>query len=108
MPSRAAELIETLGLRPHPEGGFIYFLLTRDTFSRWHRVRSDEVWHLYEGGPLELLEVDLDAGLLERHCLGRILRRFRTALGPSRRGAAADEPLAGVRVASMTHGFLRT
>ena len=27
------------------------------TFSRWHQVASDEVWHLYEGGPLELLEL---------------------------------------------------
>jgi len=97
MPSRAAELIERLGLRPHPEGGFyrevfrselpvtpmdgrgsraaittIYFLLTPDTFSRWHRVRSDEVWHLYEGGPLELFEADLAAGTIDRHCLSRV------------------------------------
>lgn len=97
MPSRAVELIETLGLQPHPEGGFfreifrspqivmpgdgrgarpsittIYFLLTRDTVSRWHRVRSDEVWHLYEGGPLELLEADLDTGSLQRTWLGQI------------------------------------
>jgi uncharacterized protein len=95
--SRATELIEMLRLQPHPEGGFfreifrstssvtpsdgrgaraaittIYFLLTRDTFSRWHRVRSDEVWHLYEGGPLELLESDLSAGILERHCLAQV------------------------------------
>ena len=95
MTSRAAELIERLGLRPHPEGGFfreifrsehavipddgresraaittIYFLLTRDTFSRWHRVRSDEVWHLYEGGPLELFEADLDRKTAARHSLG--------------------------------------
>lgn len=95
--SRAVELIEKLGLQPHPEGGFfreifrsahslapgdgrgsraaittIYFLLTRDTFSRWHRVRSDEVWHLYEGGPLELLELDLDARTLEKHSLANI------------------------------------
>ena len=94
MHSRAAELIETLRLQPHPEGGFfreifrsahsvtpvdgrgaraaittIYFLLTRDTFSRWHRVRSDEVWHLYEGGPLELLEMDPRLGSLQRHRL---------------------------------------
>jgi predicted cupin superfamily sugar epimerase len=97
MPSRAAELIEKLALRPHPEGGFfrevfrsgdvvtpgdgrgarpaittIYFLLTRDTVSRWHRVRSDEIWHLYEGGPLDLLEADLDRGTLRRHVLGRV------------------------------------
>jgi predicted cupin superfamily sugar epimerase len=97
MNSRAAELIEQLGLQPHPEGGFfsevfrsedyvtpsdgrgvraaittIYFLLTRDTVSRWHRVRSDEVWHLYEGGPLELLDADLDSGACRRSLLGRV------------------------------------
>ena len=83
MHPRAAALIETLDLEPHPEGGFyrelfrssetvrpsdqrgdrsalttIYFLLTAESYSRWHRVRSDEVWHLYEGGPLEVLELD--------------------------------------------------
>jgi len=26
--------------------------------SRWHRVASDEVWHYYEGDPLELLLAD--------------------------------------------------
>ena len=82
MHPRAAELIAALDLRPHPEGGFyrqifrsamqvspmdgrspraalttIYFLLTEGSFSRWHQVASDEVWHLYEGGPLELLEL---------------------------------------------------
>lgn len=97
MSSRTAELIEKLRLEPHPEGGFyrevfrsehfvtpadgrgdraaittIYFLLTQDTSSRWHRVQSDEVWHLYEGGPLELLEADLDTRSLKRHCLGII------------------------------------
>ena len=97
MHPRATELIERLQLQPHPEGGFfreifrsaksvtsadgrgaraaittIYFLLTRDTFSRWHRVRSDEVWHLYEGGPLELLDLDSDTGTLTRNSLGRV------------------------------------
>jgi hypothetical protein len=87
MHSRAAELIRTLALRPHPEGGHygevfrslrhvraldrdversaltsIYFLLTAGEHSRWHRVRSDEAWHWYEGDPLELLRLD-DAGL---------------------------------------------
>ena len=94
MHPRAAELIATLDLRPHPEGGFcrevfrststvatndergqraalttIYFLLVRGTVSRWHRVRSDEVWHLYEGDPLELLELDASAEQLARHRL---------------------------------------
>jgi uncharacterized protein len=88
---RAAELIEQLGMQPHPEGGFyrelyrsssrvqpddarpprpalttIYFLLPEGAHSRWHRVASDEVWHLYEGGPLELFQATPDGRALER------------------------------------------
>ena len=80
MHQRATDLIDALRLEPHPEGGFyreiyrsasrvrpddgradrsattsIYFLLIAGTHSRWHRGASDEIWHLYEGGPLELL-----------------------------------------------------
>jgi len=76
---RAAALISTLNLIPHPEGGYygevfrssqevdphdnrgsrsaittIYFLLIEDAISRWHRVSSDEIWHFYEGQPLDL------------------------------------------------------
>lgn len=94
MHPRASELIDALGLRPHPEGGFyreiyrsasqvtppdgrgvrsalttIYFLLPNAVHSRWHRVRSDEVWHLYEGGPLELFELRADGSALARHVL---------------------------------------
>ena len=94
MHPRAAELIAALDLRPHPEGGFyreifrsdarvgpedgrgaraalttIYFLLAEGAHSRWHRVSSDEVWHLYEGGPLELLELDATSQSLQRHHL---------------------------------------
>jgi predicted cupin superfamily sugar epimerase len=79
MSDRAAELVATLGLIPHPEGGYyaevyravasvqpadgrglraalttIYFLLPAGAVSRWHRVLSDEVWHFYEGAPLDL------------------------------------------------------
>lgn len=86
MHPRARQLIEELQLEPHPEGGFyrelyrsasfvqpldgrerrhalttIYFLLPAGAHSRWHRVSSDEVWHLYEGGPLELLLADPEA-----------------------------------------------
>ncbi len=96
MDPRASELIATLNLEPHPEGGFyrelfrstdvvtpadgrgprtalttIYFLLTAEACSRWHHVGSDEVWHLYEGGPLELLEVDGASRRMARHLLGR-------------------------------------
>ena len=94
MHPRAAELIATLFLQPHPEGGFfrelfrsgaqvepadgrgsraalttIYFLLPEGSVSRWHRVASDEVWHLYEGGPLELLELTASGYDLVRHRL---------------------------------------
>jgi predicted cupin superfamily sugar epimerase len=73
--------IEKLRLEPHPEGGYfrqtyqselviarealpagftgartastaIYFLLEGRNFSAFHRLRSDEVWHFYAGGPL--------------------------------------------------------
>jgi predicted cupin superfamily sugar epimerase len=94
MHPRAAELIAKLNLEPHPEGGYyreifrsadlvmpadgrgpraalttIYFLLPAGIVSRWHRVASDEVWHLYEGGPLEVLSVDPLCSALTRHRL---------------------------------------
>jgi len=76
---RAAELVAVLQLQRHPEGGYyretfrsahsvssarhggprsalttIDFLLARGQFSAWHRVASDEVWHLLEGPALRL------------------------------------------------------
>jgi predicted cupin superfamily sugar epimerase len=73
----AARLIAHLALAPHPEGGFyretyrspltvptprgpraahtaIYFLLPAGVFSGLHRVASDEVWHHYQGDPIDL------------------------------------------------------
>lgn len=75
MHPRALELIEALQLQAHPEGGYyrrlfesaqqlpggrpcstaIVFLLLGGAVSRWHRVDADELWHFYEGAPLELL-----------------------------------------------------
>jgi predicted cupin superfamily sugar epimerase len=97
LPARAAALVRQLDLRPHPEGGWyrelfrgdgtvrpaddrgeraalttIYFLLVAGTASRWHRVTSDEAWHLYEGDPLELLELAPDASSLACHLLAPI------------------------------------
>ena len=93
--SRVEELVSELRLAPHPEGGFyreiwrgglgvdpadgrgrraaltsIYFLLPARAVSRWHRVRSEEIWHHYEGAPLELLLVPPDEIRLERFRLG--------------------------------------
>ncbi|HKO57679.1 MAG TPA: cupin domain-containing protein [Thermoanaerobaculia bacterium] len=87
MPDRPSELIARFGLLPHPEGGWyhqafrsphdvapedgrgtrkaltaIYFLLRRGECSRWHRVRSDEIWTHLEGDPLHLyLSSDLSS-----------------------------------------------
>ncbi len=75
MHPRALELIEALNLQAHPEGGYyrrlfespqraandrvcsssIVFLLPAGAVSRWHRVDADELWHFYEGAPLQLL-----------------------------------------------------
>jgi predicted cupin superfamily sugar epimerase len=94
MHARATELIDKLKLEAHPEGGYyreifrsadlvapadgrgpraalttIYFMLPAGIVSRWHRVASDEVWHLYEGGPLEVLSVDPACRAVTRHTL---------------------------------------
>ena len=81
--NRVDELVATLGLAPHPERGYfvethraplavtapthpgpraagtaIYFLITSAAPSTFlHRLLSDEVFHLYEGGPLEILRL---------------------------------------------------
>ncbi|MBL8308635.1 MAG: cupin domain-containing protein [Rubrivivax sp.] len=96
MPARARVLIDELGLRPHPEGGFyaevfrstrsvqphdarsarralttIDFLLVAGQCSAWHRVRSDEVWHLLEGDGLRLWTAPPDLSRFEAHELRR-------------------------------------
>ena len=75
-------VVELLGLSPHPEGGFykenfrvssstaIYFLLPAGTFSAFHRIPQDEVWHHYDGDPLELHVIHPDERY-ERVILGR-------------------------------------
>lgn len=84
----ADEIIERLGLRPHPEGGAyaetwrhapggeergagsaIYYLLRAGEESRWHRVDAAEVWHYYAGAPLEL-RISEKQGKVERVILG--------------------------------------
>jgi predicted cupin superfamily sugar epimerase len=89
---RANELIARLGLAPHPERGYyvesyraslvvdglphgapraastaIYFLVTRAQPTTYlHRLRSDELFHLYEGGPLDVLLLGASAGEVRR------------------------------------------
>ena len=99
--SDAAFWIERLDLRPHPEGGYyretyrsaeivaqsalpprfdgarafstaVYFLITRDAFSAFHRIRSDELWHFYAGGAVTLAVLDAGGmGELATESLGR-------------------------------------
>lgn len=38
-------------------GTAIYYLITSETFSAMHRLRSDEVFHFYLGDPLEMLQL---------------------------------------------------
>ncbi|MEO0495127.1 MAG: cupin domain-containing protein [Actinomycetota bacterium] len=74
-PLTAEEIIELLGLEPHPEGGrfaetwrapgdgrsagtAIYFLLRAGERSHWHRVDAAEIWHHYAGAPLVLSTSD--------------------------------------------------
>jgi predicted cupin superfamily sugar epimerase len=52
----------------------IYFLLPAGTFSALHRVRSDEVWHHYDGDPVELHTVDA-GGAHACTVLGRAIDR---------------------------------
>ncbi len=82
-PEQIQSLIDTYNLAPHPEGGYyreifrskdnvvspvcnekrsaatqIYFLLGKRDISRFHRVVHDEIWHFYEGSPLNLICFD--------------------------------------------------
>ena len=91
----ARELVEKLALLPHPEGGWyreiyrarervqtrrglrsavttIHYLLEQGQLSRWHVVESAEIWHFYDGAPLELLAYDPVTRTLERHVLGDV------------------------------------
>ncbi|HSZ61955.1 MAG TPA: cupin domain-containing protein [Terriglobales bacterium] len=79
--------IRTLGLQPHPEGGYyrqtyradlvleelppqfsgprpvstaIYFLLDGKNFSAFHRLQSDELWHFHLGASLTIHVIDPD------------------------------------------------
>jgi predicted cupin superfamily sugar epimerase len=94
---RVDELIQSLELKAHPEGGYysetwrsplrvapsddrgsrsalttIYFLLPAGAVSRLHRVRSDEIWIHIEGAALELLRIPPDEWRLDRITLGTL------------------------------------
>jgi predicted cupin superfamily sugar epimerase len=41
--------------RPHAAGSAIVVIETPRDFSAMHRLQTDEVWHFYDGSPLDLL-----------------------------------------------------
>lgn len=78
----AQAYIRHLNLLPHPEGGYyketyrsnseqdfegfkglrnyatgIYFLIEKNNFSAFHKIKSDEMWHFYGGDALEVIEI---------------------------------------------------
>jgi predicted cupin superfamily sugar epimerase len=87
--NRKEKLIQQLELIPHPEGGYyketyrsegsiskstlpadysgdrsystgIYFMLIADTFSAFHKINQDEMWHFYDGSSIELHMITSD------------------------------------------------
>lgn len=94
------EVVEQLGLQPHPEGGFynetyrsttafergnvfpaarnhstaIYYLLEDNDFSTYHRIKSDELWHHYFGESFVISVIHED-GRFEEIVLGKNLHQ---------------------------------
>jgi len=46
------------------------FLLPKGCISRLHRIKSDEFWHFYSGGPLVVVELDPKSGRTRSTTLG--------------------------------------
>ncbi len=44
-----------VGQEAKPVCSAIYYLLTPDTYSKIHRLRTDEIFHFYLGDPVEML-----------------------------------------------------
>jgi predicted cupin superfamily sugar epimerase len=101
--NKPESIIRDLELVSHPEGGWfretyrsslqvpfnsseneffgnravstcIYFLLTSGSFSAFHRIRQDEIWHFYDGYPLALHMIN-SAGEHSVSIIGRDFER---------------------------------
>ena len=112
-------LINKYGLVPHPEGGYfrevyrsmgklesgflpdnfdedhvystaIYFMLKSGQFSKFHKLKQDEIWHFYYGHPLVVIFLE-DNGNIEEHILSNMLMEGHTfhALMPANTWIAA-------------------
>ncbi|MFH1452595.1 MAG: cupin domain-containing protein [Armatimonadota bacterium] len=97
-----SELVQAYNLEPHPEGGYyketyrsegsipandlpehsgdrnystaIFFLLPEGDVSKLHRIKSDEMWHFYMGGPLTIVQINLE-GKVEKIVLGSDIKK---------------------------------
>ncbi|MDA3861074.1 MAG: cupin domain-containing protein [Melioribacteraceae bacterium] len=96
--NKSKQWISKLNLKPHPEGGYysevyrsdeiissaslnkrysgsrsistsIYFLLNGNQFSAFHKIKSDELWHFYDGSAINIYIVS-ENGVLEIVKLG--------------------------------------
>ena len=103
MNQKVKQYIEKLQLKPHPEGGYykeiyrageiilpenlpmrykssrnfstsIYFLLEGNQVSNFHRLRSDEQWHFYDGSSIDVYVID-ENGNLNKILLGRNIEK---------------------------------
>ena len=89
------DIIATLKMTPHPEGGFysetyrcresvnldrqgqrslgtsIYFLLSRGDISHFHRLSSDEIWHFHQGDSITVVMIKPN-GSIEKAVVGPV------------------------------------
>ena len=96
-------VIESLQLEPHPEGGFyremhrasslvkeangstknayssIYYLLSGNDFSAWHRIQSDETWFFHLGCDIAIHYFD-DQAMLKTVQIGLGSMQFQTTI----------------------------
>ena len=98
MNKRIEALVKQFNLLPHPEGGFyvetyrsdqltasqdrnlvtcIYFLLTSENVSNFHRIKSDELWFFHEGSSLTVHTLDPQNGHLQ-HAVGNEIQKGQT------------------------------
>ncbi len=103
MNNKARKYIEKLQLKAHPEGGYyrevfrageiiladhlpkrykssrnfstsIYFLLEGNQVSNFHRLKSDEQWHFYDGSGIVIYVIE-EGGNLSKILLGRNIEK---------------------------------
>jgi predicted cupin superfamily sugar epimerase len=103
MHPEAKKYIEKLQLKPHPEGGYykeiyrsgeiilpeglpsrfrrgrnistsIYFMLVGSQVSNFHKLKSDEIWHFYDGSGVIIFVID-NSGKLSEYRVGKNLEK---------------------------------